>query len=141
MAGGRQAPAGSGDRAQGGALGRKDDGFLRDVEFILVRHREDRPYDLTDLSKLCACRVSFQKWRRHTAQLIAAARDRADERRGPARPALDIIAAHAPYARTGYAIQCPTCLDANGRGEFATAEDWARHIGDELTRAGYRVVR
>jgi hypothetical protein len=117
-----------------------NDGFRDAVDALLLRHREDRPYNPADLSKLCDCRRSFSKWRKHTVELITAARAEADRRRIP-RTAVDILAAHAPYARTGYAIQCNECLDTTGRGEFATIEDWASHLGNELGRAGYRVVR
>jgi hypothetical protein len=116
------------------------DGFAAAVDHVLLFHREDRPYDPDDYSELCGCRHEFPKWRKHTVELIAAARAKDDQRRVP-RAARDVLAAHAPYARAGYAIQCPGCLDSTGCGEFKTIEDWAQHVGDELARAGYRVAK
>lgn len=119
-----------------------DDAFAREVDHVLLFHREDRPYTPGNYSELCACRHEFPKWRAHTVELIAAARARADEKRAKThRDVTETMAAHAPYIGTNLTIQCLECVDGQGGGVYRSTEEWAAHLRIELARAGFRVVK
>lgn len=56
----------------------------------------------------------------------------------------EALVEHIPYTttvdgRTG--LQCPTCLDGKGAGEFADAYQWADHIFGTWLTLGYAVRR
>lgn len=54
----------------------------------------------------------------------------------------ELLAAHAPYipASEAVVLQCHTCLDGRGSGEFTSTAAWADHIVAELAAAGLRVT-
>ncbi|MEE3066604.1 MAG: hypothetical protein VYA67_22125 [Actinomycetota bacterium] len=50
----------------------------------------------------------------------------------------ELIAQHAPYlSKNSDNKLCLRCLDSETHGEFATIDDWSRHVAWALTRAGY----
>jgi hypothetical protein len=56
----------------------------------------------------------------------------------------EALVEHIPYAttvkgRTG--LQCLTCLDGKGAGEFADAYEWADHVFGTWLALGYAVRR
>ena len=120
----------------------RDDGFAREVDRLLLLHREGQALDPNNMGEMCACDRSYPEWRRHTAELIAAARVRADEKRAKApRTVSELLELHVPYIRSGSIIQCGACLNGLGGGEFRSTAEWARHLEMELARAGYRITK
>jgi hypothetical protein len=108
------------------------DPFIAAVDHLLLVHQWASP--------ICdECRpLDFPKWRKHVAQAISEVRV---AHRTPPTRVMDVFSDHAPYTRRNPpGLQCHTCLDGRGGGEYPTTQAWAEHLHAELVKAGLKVV-